>query len=232
MSTSSRSAVFCTSRAGVLRPSVVAVLVAACSVLFTLVVAPGATADVRATTYRVQGVQLPIDVAQGTYEMRTDGDRPGLVGWWQFTAYHEWPSGPNFTTATGTELFGGCLDRNSDGCNNDATGQLAFSFVSWSRSDPATGETIEGRCIHPVIWGTGGFAGARGLLTMHDFRDETGELHTTYRGTITLRGGGGASDATTQSTDGSAEDRAFEALGAVDSDPGVRGAAPSFPHSC
>jgi hypothetical protein len=205
------------------------VLIAAFSLLFTFVAAPGATADIPTKTYRVQGIQLPIDIAQGSYEMRTDGGRPGLVGWWQFTSYRQGPSGPNLTTATGTELFGGCLDRNGDGCNNDPTGQLTFSFVSWTRFDPATGETIEGRCIHPITGGTGAFAGARGLLTMRDFRDEAGELRTTYRGTITLRGIGGANSASAQSAEAAVENRAVDALGAVDSDPA---AAQSFPHGC
>ena len=233
MSTSSPCAVSCTSRPGVRRSSAVAVLVAAFSLLLTLVVvAPGATAGVPAKAIRVQGIQVPINPEQGSYEMRTAGERPGLVGWWQFTSYHQGPSGPNLTTATGTELFGGCLDRNGDGCNNDPSGRLAFSFVSWTRFDPATGETIEGRCVHPITGGTGAFTGARGLLTMHDFRDDAGQLRTTYQGTITLRGSGGADEARAQSAAAAAADRAVEALGAVDSDPGARGAAPLFPHSC
>lgn len=67
---------------------------------------------------------------------------------------------------------------------------------------------------------------------MHDIRDETGELRTTYQGTITTRGSGGANSATAQLADAAAEIRAVEALGAVDSDPAARGAAPSFPYGC
>ena len=95
MSTSSPCAVSCTSRPGVRRSSAVAVLVAAFSLLLTLVVvAPGATAGVPAKTIRVQGIQVPINPEQGSYEMRTAGERPGLVGWWKFTSYHQGPSGP------------------------------------------------------------------------------------------------------------------------------------------
>lgn len=232
MSTSSPSAVSCMSRPDVRRSSAVAVLVAAFSLLLTLVVAPGATAGTPAKTIRVQGIQVPINPEQGSYEMRTAGERPGLVGWWQFTSYHQGPSGPNLTTATGTELFGGCLDRNGDGCNNDPSGRLAFSFVSWTRFDPATGETIEGGCVHPITGGTDAFAGARGLLTMHDFRDEGGQLHTKYQGTITLRGSGGANGAIVPSADVSAENRAADVLSAINSDPVARGAAPLFPSGC
>ena len=80
MSTSSPCAVSCTSRPGVRRSSAVAVLVAAFSLLLTLVVvAPGATAGVPAKTIRVQGIQVP-NPEEGSYEMRTAGERPGLVG--------------------------------------------------------------------------------------------------------------------------------------------------------
>jgi len=235
MPMSSRSAVS-TPRAGVPRSGIIAVLVALLSLLFTLAVAPGATAGTAAKTYRVQGIQVVVDEETGLSEMRSgDSGRPGLVGLWQNTLFQVRASGDDWYTATGTERFDGCLDRDGrDGCLNDPSGQLTFSFVLWVRFDPASPSyaTIEGRCVHPITSGTGPFAGASGLLTMHDFRDEDGDLHTTYQGLVTLRGSGGATAATAQSADPSAERQAIESLGAVDAGQAAADAAPSFPRGC
>ena len=124
-----------------------------------------------------------------SFELRTEGGRPGLVGWWTFTDFHEGPSGPNAEQRhTGPSCSAGAW-------TGMATAAPTIRRASWPSTlspgpgiDPADQGTIEGGCVHPITSGTGSFAGASGLLTMRDFYDEAGQVRTTYRGTVTLRG--------------------------------------------
>jgi len=83
---------------------------------------------------------------------------------------------------SGTELFDGFLDANGNGIDDGAAepdGTMTFTFTySWSASG-------NGRCHHPITGGTGGFAGATGVITMKDRPTPTG-LVTTYQGHVAL----------------------------------------------
>ena len=56
----------------------------------------------------------------------------------------------------------------------------------WIRYEPNTGRLIEGNCVHPITSGTQDFAGARGVLTMHDIQGRGEEGRTRYQGKIVL----------------------------------------------
>lgn len=149
---------------------------------------PAAGAGHAPKTYRVQGQQL--DNHDDTYQMLSDPGHSGLFGVWTTTSVTSYHSAPPYAFVTGTERFDGCLDTDGDNiCTNEPAGQLFFNFAFWARYDQY-GKEIEGGCVHPVTSGNADFSGARGLLTMRDFLDG-GVLHTTYRGTLTVRSTGG-----------------------------------------
>ena len=153
------------------------VLVLAC----VLAVACAGAAD--AKTYRVAGKQIVVDEDQGTSKMRG-----GLIGGWAITAFEPLETAPVFH-ARGTETFEGCLDRRRDrSCAGDPKGTLEFTFDYWAAyasEDPAS--LIWGTCVHPIVNGTGGFAGAQGVIAMVDMPTPSG-VQTRYEGTITLPG--------------------------------------------
>jgi hypothetical protein len=160
------------------------VLIATMTMAGTL---PAAATGNAPKTYRVQGQQL--DNRDGTYQMLSDKGHPGLFGLWTTTSVTGFRSAPPYVFVTGTERFDGCLDTDGDNlCNNEPTGQLFFNFAFWARYDQ-NGNEIEGGCVHPVTSGNADFIGARGLLTMRDFLVGS-VLHTTYRGTLTVRSTG------------------------------------------
>jgi hypothetical protein len=148
----------------------------------TLVIAASATA---ATTYRVSGEQIPVDVDAGLYKMRG-----GLIGDWAFTSFSELATSPIYR-AKGTEQFSGCLDVKLDGkCKGDPSGTLRFRFRYWAKFDEQGG-LVWGTCMHPVTGGTGAFAGATGVLAMVDTQTAQG-VQTAYVGHVTLRGATGS----------------------------------------
>jgi hypothetical protein len=174
-----------------------AAALASCAVALAMV------SPATAHTYRVVGKQVAVDVDSGAYEMRG-----GLVGSWAITSFEELATSPLYH-ATGTERFTGCIDRRRDrSCKGDPSGTLSFDFQYWAEfSSPDPASLVWGACWHPIVSGTGDFAGAHGAVYMVDTPTSRG-VKTTYVGTIALRGHrthGGARAATrTRSTCGSA----------------------------
>jgi len=134
-----------------------------------------------AATYPVSGEQTVVSEADGTYKMTG-----GLVGSWKTTSFKEIATSPLFR-AKGTERFKGCLDVGRDGsCAGDPSGGINFRFLYWGKFGPGD-SLIWGSCWHPVIGGTGDFAGADGVLTMVDTPSGSG-VSTSYTGNITIGG--------------------------------------------
>jgi hypothetical protein len=136
-----------------------------------------------AATYDVAGKQKVIDADAGTYKMTG-----GLRGLWKTTSFEQVAVSPYFE-AKGTESFRGCVDRRRDrSCKGDPSGTLKFEFRYWAiygSADPAS--LVWGACWHPVVSGTGAFAGAQGVLTFVDSPVAAGG-RTHYIGTLTLKG--------------------------------------------
>ena len=150
----------------------------------TLLFAHAATAaTVSGEQFAVSGKQTVVNESAGTYKMSG-----GLLGNWKITSFKETASKPVFR-GTGTETFNGCIDRKLDGsCNGDPSGSLKFKFRYWGKF--GKGDALElGTCAHPVIGGTGDFAGATGFLMMVDTPIEKAPfIETNYEGLITLSG--------------------------------------------
>jgi hypothetical protein len=137
-----------------------------------------------AATYQVAGKQKVIDEAAGTSKVTGD-----LRGSWNITSFEEVALSPYYE-AKGTELFTGCIDRRLDrSCEGDPSGTMTFDFGYWAMygsADPAS--LVWGACWHPVVSGTGAFAGAQGVLTFVDSPTAAG-VTTRYIGSLTLQGG-------------------------------------------
>lgn len=135
---------------------------------------------------QVAGNQTPVEIcdgdssALGTYVM--DGS---LIGCWfsdSFDVVREHASGN--VQITGTEHFDGCWDLGGDGsCSGDPEGTLSFSFQFSGKFDLVTSAEIRGRCQHPIVSGTDGFATASGVIT---FKDDVTTGIAPYRGSIRL----------------------------------------------
>jgi hypothetical protein len=94
-----------------------------------------------------------------------------LVGCWYvdtFDVEHESAAGG--FVASGTETFDGCL--------GSRCGTFSTTYTFTARV--VDGVEKHGRCHHPVVGGTEGFAGASGEITMKDLPDGC----STYRGTL------------------------------------------------
>jgi hypothetical protein len=137
-----------------------------------------------AATYQVHGKQKTVDEAAGTFKVTG-----GLVGRWATTSFEEVATEPYFE-GKGTEEFSGCLDRRRDrSCKGDPSGTISFEFRFWAlyaTPDPAS--LVWGSCWHPIVGGTGDFAGASGVVTFVDSPTANG-VKTSYIGTITTKGG-------------------------------------------
>jgi hypothetical protein len=114
----------------------------------------------------------------------------GLIGCWYTDTLVIHPAQPNGTPsgaiqATGTEHFVGCLDVNDDQtCDSgDPEGTLSFTFQFSGKFDPVTGAEIHGRCQHPIVSGTGDFAGASGVI---NFKDDVTNGTSLYAGQVAL----------------------------------------------
>jgi hypothetical protein len=167
-------------------------LLLVCAVLIagfaTLSATPASAASVQ-----VSGLQTPagpglcVDPgALASYTMQGS-----LLGCWYVDTFtpKSQPTSGTFQ-ATGTERFAGCLDLDGDqACSGgDPQGTLSFSFQFTGKADPVTGAAIHGRCQHPIIAGTGDFAGASGVIT---FKDDVTNGTSLYRGPIApVRKGG------------------------------------------
>jgi hypothetical protein len=115
-----------------------------------------------------------------TYRMAGD-----LVGCWYTDSgevRNATPSGA--VMVSGTEHFVGCLNTNGNQtCDQGepyGTFNTTYTFTS---KYAATGKEIHGRCHHPIVGGTGGFAGASGELS---FTDIPSEGRFPYHGPIRL----------------------------------------------
>jgi hypothetical protein len=93
-----------------------------------------------------------------------------MVGSWVTTGFTPTFNSPTLFVGVGTERFTGCLDANRDGScqRRERHGQITFDFTYWASYDGTTGAFLRGECVHPVTGGSGGFAGASGLLLMKD----------------------------------------------------------------
>jgi hypothetical protein len=133
-----------------------------------------------AATIEVSGRQKAIDA--DTAKMTGD-----LRGAWTTTSFEPVGFEPYFE-AKGTEVFEGCIDRRRDrSCKGDPSGTLTleFGFLGLYESpDPAS--LVWGTCWHPVVSGTGDFAGAKGVLAFVDSPTANG-VSTRYIGSLTLQ---------------------------------------------
>lgn len=144
---------------------------------FTTAAASAAPAEIG-----VHGTQTVIDEAEGTFAMHG-----GLVGKWYTLTFNPLYASNTLLIASGQEKFVGCLNRNGRrGCQStDPGGTLSFRYYYWASFRASDGSLIAGHCTHPVTGGSGAFAGARGILSMHD-QPVSGGVRTTYHGTVVL----------------------------------------------
>jgi hypothetical protein len=149
--------------------------------LVAVVVGLAAAGAAVAGTTQVSGVQTPIDPSAGTYTMSGS-----LIGLWTITSIelaNFTPSGA--VLASGTEQFDGCFDTNANrACDgDDPQGSIFFTFTLTAKYDPTFTVEQHGRCHHPVVGGTGGFAGVSGSL---DFKDDPVTGCASYKGHLDL----------------------------------------------
>ncbi len=154
------------------------VALAGCAVLALALAAPAS-----GKTHRLSGTQKVVDEDAGTYKMRGS-----LVGSWAATSFEE-VADPTYFHGRGTELFKGCLDRRRDrSCKGDPKGSLSFTFDYWALfASPDPESLVWGACWHPIVEGTGDFAGAQGVVMMVDTPTDK-SVKTKYIGNVTLRG--------------------------------------------
>ena len=132
-----------------------------------------------AGAFGVKGHQKPV----GPSKYRMTGD---LRGKWRVTAFHVLSTNP-VLRGKGKERFNGCLDLARDhSCSGDPSGKLFFTFRYWAIFDEGDAPEL-GTCAHPVVGGTGSFAGATGFLMMVDtpIRRPPG-IKTAYEGELNL----------------------------------------------
>ncbi|MCA9830982.1 MAG: hypothetical protein R3B97_03445 [Dehalococcoidia bacterium] len=101
-----------------------------------------------------------------------------LVGCWYTTSFEvvqETASG--IYQERGTETFVGCL---ADG-TTCGTFSTTYKFTAKYATD---GSEIHGRCQHPIVGGTGGFAAISGRV---DFKDDVQTGDANYRGHLKLQ---------------------------------------------
>lgn len=131
----------------------------------------------------LSGKQITIDEKTGKYEMQGS-----LVGKWFVTAFTPQYASASQVVGVGKERFSGCLDANRNGtCDaGEAAGTLRMSFTFWATLDPTkkTPTMLRGDCVHPILGGTGAFAKAKGVVFMKDVPNSSGEIVTSYRGTL------------------------------------------------
>jgi len=141
-----------------------------------------AAAPAGASTVQLSGVQTLTDPATGTFDMEGS-----LIGTWFTLGFEVVGAHPSGTLqATGTELFVGCLDLGADGaCTaGDPSGTLGFEMKFTAKFVPPDFMVeLHGRCQHPIVSGTDGFAGATGVI---HFKDIPPGGVATYKGHISL----------------------------------------------
>jgi hypothetical protein len=144
------------------------------------------TGTAEAATHRVAGDLVAVNVdATGAGQYKIRG---GLKGKFTINELTEVSTSPYYET-TGSDLFKGCIDRRRDrSCKGDPSGTLSFKARYWTlfgSADPNS--LIWGSCFHPVVKGTGDFAGVQGVLMFVDSPTAQG-VRTDYIGTLTLAG--------------------------------------------
>jgi hypothetical protein len=144
--------------------------------------ADGAARSGEPRTVHVAGRQIPVDLANGLYEMRGS-----LVGDWRYIPKEVLHNTPTLYAEAGVEVFSGCIDlrpRDAKCTRSDDRGELHLAFLYWASFDNG-GNLIKGQCVHPITGGKGVFAGARGVLRMVDTPVDD-QVKTSYRGNIRL----------------------------------------------
>jgi hypothetical protein len=160
------------------------------SILAVCAIALVVASPAGAATYQVSGKQTVVDAEKGVYKMRG-----GLLGRWTTTSFEEVATAPYYQ-GRGTERFKGCLNRRHDrSCKGDPDGTLSFTFDYWALFGDGDA-LVWGSCWHPIVSGTGAFAGAQGVLVMVDTPTKGG-VKTSYIGNVTLRGKGKSARAST-----------------------------------
>jgi hypothetical protein len=165
---------------------VLALLAGTSSALASAGRAAGSAERKAAVVAQVRGTQVPVNPANGRYEMRGD-----LVGEWLVVSGKILHDSSTLLVVSGKERFKGCLDRDGDArCEGgEPSGAMRFAYLYWASFDSG-GNLIRGKCVHPVTRGSGAFTGARGVLRMYDRPVAGGEVRTTYRGRLVLPGRG------------------------------------------
>jgi hypothetical protein len=141
--------------------------------LGTMVIA----APANAASSVVPGVQSPVDSgpcfdANAAMSTTMEG---GLLGCrWIDTitpdpfdpaSYH--PGGT--ATFTGTEHFTGCINPDGDAvCDQGEASGTFYTTYTFTAKFDANGDEIHGRCHHPIVAGTDGFAGIAGVINFTD----------------------------------------------------------------
>jgi len=157
-------------------PLAVALAAASCC----LVAAPASASE-----NQVSGIQSPggTPACGDTSAFTMTG---GLIGCWYTDTFN--PKKSNASASgkyqviyTGTEHFTGCLDSDRDGgCSGDPTGTFYTTFTFTAQFDLTLTE-IRGRCHHPIVSGTGDFAGATGVI---NFKDDISNGTSPYMGHV------------------------------------------------
>jgi hypothetical protein len=159
--------------------SVAALAAASCCVV---------AAPASASQNQVAGVQSPGATAPACADTSASYTMTGgLVGCWYEDTGNEKKThvqsadGKYEFIFTGTEHFTGCLDTDGDGgCSGDPTGSLYFTYTFTGQYDLTFAE-IRGRCHHPIVSGTGDFAGATGVI---NFKDDIANGTSPYMGHV------------------------------------------------
>ena len=129
----------------------------------------------------ISGTQL----AYGTCGENSDGYwmTGDLVGCWYITTFESTTDASKHNVrATGTELF--------DGWIGSLHGTFTTTFVYTAKMDGPWGNFLEihGRCHHPIVEGTGDFAGITGELSFKDVVDVNPPYYP-YWGNVRIPGG-------------------------------------------
>ena len=135
-----------------------------------------------ATPVNVKGTQTIVNESKGMYAMHGD-----LLGSWLTTAFTtNYQGADGQFVGSGKELFTGCRDADRSGaCDaGEPKGTIRFTFVYWASFDAKTHALVRGQCVHPILGGTGAFAGIRGVIHMTDTPTSSG-IRTTYVGSLT-----------------------------------------------
>ena len=153
------------------RKLVLSVGLAAVAALVAVQAGIGASATIVRGDQLIAGSQNCEGADAGTYRMAG-----ALVGCWYtvtFDVVQENDNPGGKFKASGTEQFVGCLNTNGNAtCDpGEPSGTFDTTFVFTAKFAP-TGDEIHGRCHHPIVGGTGAFAGASGGISFKDIPSE------------------------------------------------------------